>query len=886
MTQVIEPQQADFVPVKDQTYTLPWRYLSAAEHRVELRDEDELVARLLTRGVDYTISPQGDTPVGSGTLTLLATPTTAEVKLVVAHDTTPDQNYSAVPGAEAIERQLDRFSHKFQQLDDRLNGNLSLVDRARRWAIEKDGTLVDDEDFSSKAYAGRSKASSNTAINAADVAGVDLFVDTYAEAEAALAGLSEGDVVDIGADETRGDYRTRYRVEGGALVFKIQLEPYRIYDTVTDLLDSVEQSRGLGAIWKGRTFWYEEVANGEHVIKLGGVKLKVLPDRYCNYHAAALGPQFSGAKVNALLQTASAEGGGVVVLPISDVRLPQGDTTIVVPRSCGLVGAALDLGGQRGGGVINHPTCLHYTGTGSAIKFEGPGVNCRISGFSIVSEPADDNYQNFKGVEFNVMARGRADEIYVEGANVGFDFSCSDGNINGCSLTNLAAHGCATFGFKADFVSSSAAPFFQACLLTVREASACGTAGIYIGNGQQNHNTLRIEGGQVGGNGIGILLDDNESGTCHWQLWGNAWLEQNTNGNIVVRNTAVLYVGGDITGSDNNITGGFITEGEGRIIPLGRSSFDNYSFAFTGFPSKGLARAWSFVDEGGNNFHCPITGAKAEISGTATKVSANTRFSDGVASFAGGNGVRVRDETFNWTADWTLAVLVYRPASATVGDVLHVQKNSGPSILRWTIGTSTTTLITRDAGATAVSASITMTHNNARRAPVWVVLSYDASETKFTVHTPNGRPRQSITRAVPPALTAGNYDNFSVTGSIASSDLVIDEFILYNRVLSADEIMAINELQTNVVGAIGRDPRDGIARKGSVSATTDANGEVTFVHGLLDTPIFAAAEIIGDNANQAKIKNISATNITVVIVDSSGSEVASAAVSFVWRAEV
>ena len=54
-------------------------------------------------------------------------------------------------------------------------------------------------------------------------------------------------------------------------------EAYFSYPTVADLLASTANARGVGAIWEGGGFRYEEVSSGEHVTTAGGVKLYVLP---------------------------------------------------------------------------------------------------------------------------------------------------------------------------------------------------------------------------------------------------------------------------------------------------------------------------------------------------------------------------------------------------------------------------------------------------------------------------------------------------------------------------------------------------------------------------------------------------------------------------------
>ncbi len=58
----------------------------------------------------------------------------------------------------------------------------------------------------------------------AEGSGDVLFYNTYALANAALAGLTEGQVVEVFVDETKGSQRTRYRKESGVYVLKLIFE--------------------------------------------------------------------------------------------------------------------------------------------------------------------------------------------------------------------------------------------------------------------------------------------------------------------------------------------------------------------------------------------------------------------------------------------------------------------------------------------------------------------------------------------------------------------------------------------------------------------------------------------------------------------------------------
>lgn len=63
----------------------------------------------------------------------------------------------------------------------------------------------------------------NSAEAAAEASGSILFYDTYSAANAAVGGMTTGQVVEVFADETKSGHRTRYRKEGGVLVFKLRL---------------------------------------------------------------------------------------------------------------------------------------------------------------------------------------------------------------------------------------------------------------------------------------------------------------------------------------------------------------------------------------------------------------------------------------------------------------------------------------------------------------------------------------------------------------------------------------------------------------------------------------------------------------------------------------
>ena len=76
---------------------------------------------------------------------------------------------------------------------------------------------------SASASASAAQISKNAAEAAAEASGSVVFYDTYAAANAAVGGMTVNQVVEVFADETKSGHRTRYRKEGGVLVFKLRL---------------------------------------------------------------------------------------------------------------------------------------------------------------------------------------------------------------------------------------------------------------------------------------------------------------------------------------------------------------------------------------------------------------------------------------------------------------------------------------------------------------------------------------------------------------------------------------------------------------------------------------------------------------------------------------
>lgn len=89
-------------------------------------------------------------------------------------------------------------------------------------------------------YRDTSLAARDAAVAAAEASGDVMFFDTKAAANAALSGLSEGQIVEVFVDESEQDRRTRYRVEGGVLVGpKVTLVDIRELEALETVLDTI-----------------------------------------------------------------------------------------------------------------------------------------------------------------------------------------------------------------------------------------------------------------------------------------------------------------------------------------------------------------------------------------------------------------------------------------------------------------------------------------------------------------------------------------------------------------------------------------------------------------------------------------------------------------------
>lgn len=191
MVQNVEPQEAFFVPVQGGVNTLPWRYLATSEHNADLLDEFGQVSRQLVFGVDFTISPEGDTAAGNGEITLLATPTATETQLRVRGDAAAFQPVPPEPGTAAIVGSLDRMAIVVQQVKE----GIARVDVP----AEIEASQAAAAQAALSALAAAQSALDAATFNPANFQPIDATLDQLSGATVTAAGLALLDDPDVAA---------------------------------------------------------------------------------------------------------------------------------------------------------------------------------------------------------------------------------------------------------------------------------------------------------------------------------------------------------------------------------------------------------------------------------------------------------------------------------------------------------------------------------------------------------------------------------------------------------------------------------------------------------------------------------------------------------------
>lgn len=118
---------------------------------------------------------------------------------------------------------VDQAASVFRLLSDQASAVVLAAAEAAKDAAETAQGLTETARDTTLGYRDQALVARDDALAAAEASGDISIFDTKADADTALGGLSEGDVVEVLVDESRSNRRTRYRVESSAYVFKLVL---------------------------------------------------------------------------------------------------------------------------------------------------------------------------------------------------------------------------------------------------------------------------------------------------------------------------------------------------------------------------------------------------------------------------------------------------------------------------------------------------------------------------------------------------------------------------------------------------------------------------------------------------------------------------------------
>lgn len=217
-------------------------------------DEDDLVVIIGSRddpediGTGYTVTGEGVQTGGTITLTGAADASAGDI-ITIYRDQALERRTDYQPSGDfdpdVLDTDLNRLLLMTQQLDrdigftlrfpitdatppelpeaaDRIGKLLGFDEDGKPYVTGTTMSAEEAEGIAQQAIASAAAAESSAAAAAAaaEASGNLVFYDTYALANAAVAGLAANQVVEVFSDESHFNRRTLYRKEGGVLVFK------------------------------------------------------------------------------------------------------------------------------------------------------------------------------------------------------------------------------------------------------------------------------------------------------------------------------------------------------------------------------------------------------------------------------------------------------------------------------------------------------------------------------------------------------------------------------------------------------------------------------------------------------------------------------------------
>lgn len=440
--------------------------------------------------------------------------------------------------------------------------------------------------------------------------------------------------------------------------------------------------------------------------------------------------------------------GGMIIAEVAEYIV---STTITLKPNITILG--------QGNGRFHLGTTFKYTGTGAAFNFSKVTAGIKLSNFKITTDNNDLNYQKFVGIEVNSAELVTIQDITITNARIGIDCTASLRYIYLLKIENVFIWDCLNEGI---YIRNTG-QWKNGIYIAVGEISDNGI-GIRASKGQGN--TIEGKASEMGRNRIGAILL--EGGI--WTIKGSLWIENSPYGvQITGGNHHIL---GDIyCVSPINILGGSVSvDTQSHVQPLQKTMI-----------KKGLVFWFSFEEGEGLATYDRKGAAKGVFSSMPLWNSDTSVFGTTVELKNGQLSIPI--DKLDWTNDWTVMILAKGPNTS---NLLHIKSSDNLKNLIFRVYPDgiqlTVNNVFKKNFRSYPNGDATINMN-------WHIVSYNRKTNKLNCYSQSGQIRDSYDIVIDQILSNPSYIN------IASNGAVLDDFILYNRLLSDSEIRAITQMK-------------------------------------------------------------------------------------------
>lgn len=439
--------------------------------------------------------------------------------------------------------------------------------------------------------------------------------------------------------------------------------------------------------------------------------------------------------------------GGIIIPEIVEYIL---NVTVIIKENIGIIG--------QGYGRFKIGTSFRYVGTGPAFTFTNRTAGILLSNFKIYAKSGDSSFQNFTGIDINFAELVTIENITIENANIGIDCTGSLGSIYLLNIINPFIFNCLNEGI---YIRSGT--WKNGIYIKVGDISD-NNIGIRCATG--NGNTIDGDAAEIGRNKTGgILL---EGGV--WTVKGALWIEGSPYG--IQSTGGHHHILGDVycISPINKMGGSLIVDSQAHVQPVQASAI-----------KKGLVFWYSFEEGSGSVTYDRSSGHKGTFSSVPTWNSDVSVFGTTIESISS-NSLNLPLDKIDWAKDWTILTLAKGPNTSNFFFLLGSDNIQQLFFRPYQNGTQ----LWDNTGFKKNFQSFP--NRDATLNMNWHIIAYDSANKKLNVYSQSGKLQDSFTYTVSPAMSSPRLVN------LASVGIVLDEFIVYNRILNDSEIRAITQM--------------------------------------------------------------------------------------------